>query len=347
MTGAARTRADARAALAAARTPADLFPDEDAAAVRIHRRLARLLHPDAVPVAERPDAEAEFSRLQTFWQRRTATARPTLTTRHRTYTLGPVAAVGDLAALREASYERDGARHRALLKIPRAVADNDLMEREAQALNRLARRGEPRHRGYAPRLLESVRHRDPDTGAERRINSLVPLAGWHSLTEVRDAHPDGLDPRDAAWMWRRLLVALGWAHRTGLVHGAVLPDHILIHPGQHGLVLVDWCYSTALGDRVPALVERHRDSYPPEVTGRRPATEATDIHLASRTVGALMGERTPEPMRAFLRGCTLPAEARRPHDAWRLLAELDELLHRLYGPRTFRPFTMPGPRPHP
>ncbi|MEU9117773.1 serine/threonine-protein kinase [Streptomyces sp. NPDC048483] len=334
-------RAEARAALAAARAPADLFPADDAAAVRVHRRLARLLHPDTAPAAERPDAEAEFARLGALWRRRAAAARPTLTTRRRTYTLGPAVACGDLAVLREASYEQDGTRCRALLKIPRAVTDNDLMEREAQALNRLARRGEPRHRGYAPRLLESFRHRDPDSGAERRINSLAPLEGWHTLTDVRAARPDGLDPRDAAWIWRRLLVALGWAHRTGLVHGAVLPDHILIHPEQHGLALVDWCYSTAIGERVPALVERHRDSYPPEVTGRHPATEATDIHLASRTMGALMGARTPQPMHAFLRGCTLPAEARRPHDAWRLLAELDDLLDRLYGPRTFRPFAMP------
>ncbi|ARF54100.1 molecular chaperone DnaJ [Streptomyces gilvosporeus] len=338
------TRPAARAALAAARTPADLFPADDAAAVRLHRRLARLLHPDTVPEPERAGAEAEFARLETLWRRRTAT---TLTTRHRTYTLGPVVSSGDLAVLRAASYDHDGTRHRALLKIPRAVTDNDLMEREARALNRLARRGAARHRVYAPRLMESFRHRDPDSGVERRVNCLARMEGWYSLAEVRAAHTDGLDPRDAAWMWRRLLVALGWAHRTGLVHGAVLPDHVLIHPERHGLVLVDWCYSTALGDRVPALVERHRDSYPPEVTGRRPATEATDIHLASRTLAALMGDRTPPSMRAFLRGCTLPAEARRPHDAWRLLAELDELLDRLYGPRTFRPFTMPAAAPGP
>ena len=46
-------RPAARAALAAARTPADLFPADDAAAVRLHRRLARLLHPDSVPEPER------------------------------------------------------------------------------------------------------------------------------------------------------------------------------------------------------------------------------------------------------------------------------------------------------
>ncbi|MFG2893565.1 molecular chaperone DnaJ [Streptomyces sp. NPDC048248] len=338
-----RDRAAARAALAAAHGPTDLFPPDDARAAGVYRRLARLLHPDAAPVAERPLAEAEFARLGALWRRRRDTARPTLTTRRHTYTLGDTRATGDLAVLREATYERDGTRHPALLKIPRAAADNDLLEREARSLERLARHGEPRHRAYAPRLIASFRHREADTGVERRVNALVPLAGFHTLAEVRATHPEGLDPRDAAWMWRRLLVALGWAHRAGRVHGAVLPEHVLIHPDLHGLVLVDWCYSTTLGSRVPALVERHRAHYPPEVAARRPATEATDIHLASRTMGALMGERTPQPLRAFLRGCTLPAESRRPHDAWRLLAELDELLDKLYGPRTFRPFTMPEP----
>ncbi len=48
-------------------------------------------------------------------------------------------------------------------------------------------------------------------------------------------------------------------------------------------------------------------------------------------------------MRPFARGCTLPAQNRRPSDAWRLLAELDELLERLYCRWRFRPFHPPAP----
>ena len=47
-------------------------------------------------------------------------------------------------------------------------------------------------------------------------------------------------------------------------------------------------------------------------------------------------------MAAFARGCLLARPGRRPADAWLLLAEFDELLGRLYGPRTFRPFAMPA-----
>ncbi|MDX3078481.1 molecular chaperone DnaJ [Streptomyces sp. MI02-7b] len=313
------------------------FPSDAAEAARHYRRLARLLHPDTAPAGRAEEAEAAFVRLADQWRRHTGDGA-VLTTARGTYPLGRVLATGDLAVLR-------GAGPDTVLKIPRRPADNDLMEREAHALTRLHTVADARHRAYAPRLVESFRHRGPD-GTERRVNALQRLRGFHTLAEVRALHPGGLDPRDAAWMWRRLLVALGWAHRAGIVHGAVLPEHVLIHPAKHGLVLVDWCWSTERGTTVPALVERHRALYPPEVTGRRPATEATDIHLASRCVEQLIGDRAPKPLRAFLRGCTLPAEARRPHDAWRLLAELDEALERLYGPRAFRPFTMPGTRTH-
>ena len=44
----------------------------------------------------------------------------------------------------------------------------------------------------------------------------------------------------------------------------------------------------------------------------------------------------------LLTGCRLANASRRPQDAWQLLAELDDLLERLYGPRKFRPFVIPA-----
>jgi serine/threonine protein kinase len=142
-------------------------------------------------------------------------------------------------------------------------------------------------------------------------------------------------------MWRRLLVALGHAHRCGVVHGAVLPEHVLIEPAEHGLTLVDWCYSTAPGGKVPALVERYRDWYPPEVPAGQPVGPGTDIYLAGECMRRLMGRRAHPRLLAFARGCALPQLRRRPSDAWRLLGEFDELIEELYGPRKFRPFALP------
>lgn len=307
--------------------PADVEPD------RAYRRLVKLLHPDVAPAGRSATAAAAFARLSTLWQARHGTV---LTTRRGTYRLGAQVTAGDIADL----YDIDAGA--ALLKLPRSPADNDLIAAEARALTGLATDGDPKHRAYAPRLIETFTHQDPATGNRRTANILERQNGFVGLDEVARAYPHGVDPRDAAWMWRRLLVALGWAHRAGIVHGAVLPAHVLVHPGEHGLVLVDWCYAVTPGEHVPALVPAHRPDYPPEVPGRRPASFGTDIHLATGTMRRLIGDAMPAPMRRFADGCTYDAPRMRPQDAWRLLAEFDELLDNLYGPRRFRAFALPA-----
>jgi len=130
-----------------------------------------------------------------------------------------------------------------LLKMARDPADNDLMRREATALTRLQDVVDPALLAYFPPLVATGQRDDARSGIRRHVNLIGTLSGFRSLAEVRSAFPAGVDPRDAAWMWRRLLVAIGAAHRAGMIHGAVLPEHVLIHPAEHGLVLVDWCYS--------------------------------------------------------------------------------------------------------
>ncbi|MFG1603604.1 hypothetical protein [Actinoplanes sp. NPDC049265] len=222
---------------------------------------------------------------------------------------------------------------RTLRKAPRLVGDNDLMTAEAAALRTLWTEGDPRYRAYAPRLIESVRD------GRKRVNVLERLEGFVTLSDVLRLRPDGIDPRDAAWIWRRLLTALGWAHRSGVVHGAVLPPHVLIHPAEHGVVLVDWCYSVATGTPLTALVGQHRADYPPEVPSKQPATPATDIYLATVLMRRLI-RQSPAPIARFLDGCLYDAPQMRPQDAWALLAELDEVLFACFGPRKFRPFTL-------
>ncbi|MHA6758852.1 BUD32 family EKC/KEOPS complex subunit [Streptacidiphilus sp. PAMC 29251] len=358
---------EALAAVRTAATATELLGADPHAAARRYRHLVRLLHPDTAPPGRAAEATAACAALNARYTAHSAAGAPppgTLTTPHHRYTTGELHAVGDLAVLRRAR----AAPHRdpytdldVLLKIPRSPADNDLIAREATALTRLARHGDPRFHAYVPTLVETFRYTeatnptdptdptapggpaDPASRPVRQVNAVLRLDGFHPLTDLLAAWPQGVDPRDAAWIWRRLLVVLGYAHRAGVRHGAVLPEHVLVHPELHGVVLVDWCYSVT-GDPapVPALVERHRDSYPPEVLAREPATEATDIHLASRCMETLMGDQIPPALRAFVTGSTLPEQRRRPHDAWRLLTELDDLLDRLYGPRTFRPLRLPN-----
>ncbi|MEV4712271.1 serine/threonine protein kinase [Micromonospora sp. NPDC049374] len=311
----------------AARDDDELFGGD--APERRYRELVGALHPDRLGWAGpgiRAAATDAFLRVTSRWRARRVTVL-------HGYRCGRPAYSGDLADLYDVGADR-------LLKLPRDAADNDLMAREQRALRTLAERGDPRWLPYVPRLVDSFTHRDADTGADRRITVLGSAPGLHSLVEVRRAYPDGLDARDVAWMWRRLLVALGLAHRAGLVHGAVLPSHVLIDPDAHGLVLVDWCFSTEPGGTVPAMVPDHHTWYPPEVPSRQPCGPGTDIFMATRCMTWLLDRRAPRQLLDFARGCRQRFLRSRPDDAWLLLRELDEVLHRLYGPRTFRPFTL-------
>ncbi|WP_238018213.1 lipopolysaccharide kinase InaA family protein [Dactylosporangium sp. AC04546] len=298
-------------------TADELFGGDDPA--RQYRRLARLTHPDTAG----PGGARAFARLAELWHSRGTIRSPRgrYSTNHRDFE-------GDLANLYRVPEGH--------LKLVRDPSCNDLMAREAKALRRLAERGDPRYLPYVPRLVDSFRHKDG--GVVRRANVIATTADdLHSLSEIKEP----LDPRDAAWMWRRLLVALGMAHRAGVVHGAVLPEHVLIQPEDHGVILVDWCYSAAEpGERIAAIVPRHRDHYPPEVLAKETPGPFTDLAMAARLMTDLMGDRAPQPLRRFADGCRLASPRQRPDDAWWLLAELDELLHRLYGPRKFRPFTL-------
>lgn len=310
---------EAIALIEAATDPRALFGGNPG---REYRRLARLTHPDVNPGGAR--AAAAFARLSALWQRHRAESVP-----------AGLAFSGDIANL----YEHD----RGLVKIARDPADNDLLDREAAALARLRRAGAKRFLAYVPALIGCQRHKDPDSGAERRANLISRLDGFVTLADVHAAYPRGLDPRDTAWMWRRLLVAVGFAHRAGVIHAAVLPEHVLIHPAEHGLVLVDWCYAiTQPGGVAVALPAAYADWYPAEVRSRQAPGPDLDTWLVTRCMTHLMGGLAPPSLATFARGCTLPRASLRPSDAWQLLTELDALLERLYGPRTFRPFTMPA-----
>jgi hypothetical protein len=62
--------------------------------------------------------------------------------------------------------------------------------------------------------------------------------------------------------------------------------------------------------------------------------------MATGLMTRLVGNGLPKAMKRFADGCRYDAPRMRPQDAWALLGEFDELLHKLYGPRTFRPFVI-------
>lgn len=334
--------AEAEREIRAARRPEDLFGPHDnpgRGGKAKYQRLARIVHPDAGGTDE---LFALLGKLWDRWERRAnGQVAFSVETRKGRYEATERLYTGSIANIYAST---NGSSNQVHLKLPRNPRNSDLMEREARTLKALAEDEERRFHHFYPHLVDTLKLRDRDSGKERRLNVLSAEPGdWYTLAEVHEAYPI-LDPRDAAWMWRRLLYILGYAGSRKLVHGAVLPENVIIEPAQHGLMLVGWTYSTTEGETLPAIVASHRHDYPDEVRSKKPVDASTDIYMATHLMAWLMcdePDRVPRPIRAFIKGCSLESQGMRPHDAWKLKDELDELIEKLWGERTFRSFAMP------
>lgn len=253
-----------------------------------------------------------------------------------TYTLLSLLASGDVADVHLAWVE-DNADEQYLLKIARSRAGNVALNRERDTLTVLSKAARhTTYRKYLPQLTKSLA---TDDGSRRRVNVFRHEPGLWTLEQVHERHP-ALDGRHLGWIGNRLLTILGFCHRQRIVHGAVLPCHVLLDVEQHGLRLIGWGQSVAAGRPVRITSARYADRYPPEVDQRRPATPATDLFLTARCLTYLAGDAMPDSMRRFWATCRFDEPVLRPHNAWALMDEFNELLQHLYGAPKFHTLTM-------
>lgn len=335
-------------------TPTGTKPERLASVKRRYRDLARGAHPDHVAQADRDRATQAFAILNALKGRADAAIMGTLphsaapepvvvASARRTYVLQGTPRTADMASLYPATFGASA--EPALLKVASTPGDNDLLASEASILAHLHTPDRPEAVGFGPMLPSLIESFDlQDTSVARRVNVFTPVEGFYSLETVKAAFPHRLDARHMAWIWRQILLVLGYAHARGVVHGAVLPHHILIHP-SHDLLLADWCASVRdpheSGTHIPAMSDRYADWYPPEVPETRQPSAATDIFMSSRCMMDLLGSNVEPRLKGFLESCLFRDPFRRPQDAWALRDEFTRLIESLWGPRRRIPFTLP------
>lgn len=343
----------------------EIFPDPDL--IRdIYRDLAQVVHPDRAPFGQVALSTVAFQKLNQlkaeaeqmvaegrFGQRRVLA---TITSRKGRYEVTRAVADGDLTKLWLTSVTNEEGTSPAVLKVAKSPKDNDLVAQEARALKKLHaplfdEDGEiitppSRHvlTRHFPELHDTFLHSE----GRRRANVLSYHEGFYPLDKVIKWSPHGLPPEHLAWVWRRVLMALGYAHDQGIVHGAVLPPHILIHPESHGVLLIDWCYSVVIDSEsityVKAVVPMFKQGYPEEVLNKDQPGAATDLYMAAQTM-LWSSTKLPKAMKAYFEGTKLSKQSMRPQNAWLLLEEFDDLLKVLghpFYPRRFVPLTAPA-----
>jgi hypothetical protein len=271
-------------------------------------------------------------------------------------------AVGAISNLYRCAFKNGGSVVEGLFKVARDPRTNSLLANEAAVLQALHGRDFNQTYGaFLPTIQESLQL--PERGGIPRQANVLSFAGpicslddLYTLEEVRAAHPAGLDPRDMAWIWRRLLSILSHAHSYDIVHTAVLPMHVLIEPKRHGLILIDWTGAVMNArHRNPSLHiihDTHAAWYRSAGVLGMPVGDGLDIELAARCMIQLLGG---DPIRGTCPTAVEPAITRHLQrclaassslrsDAATLLRDFDRLIETLWGPRSFRAFPMPPKR---
>lgn len=233
-----------------------------------------------------------------------------------------------------------GSGRAGVFKIARTHHTNAHVANEPAVLRRLhAADTSGRFAPFIPAVFDTTHYADEGGGSARTATVLRyhdDISGpdaLYTLEEVRDAYPAGVDARDMAWMWRRLLTILGFCHQQRYAHGALTPAHVLIEPQGHKLVLIGWCGAVEFGC-MPRLQPGAWRDWSAWDGG---AGTRTDLSGASRSMRYLLREPI-EP--AIDRHLERAAES--TVDAWQLLADFDRVIEALWGPRRFRPFVMPA-----
>jgi hypothetical protein len=326
------------------------IPEQRDALKHLYRQFVKITHEDRHRDADKPLAFEASVKLQTLFKlglQRVETGTygtapavlATVKTKTKTYQVTSVFAGGDLTNVYHAN---DGTRE-VLLKVSRHRDLNDLVENEAKLLKKIndAAAGTKSYRFYMPELIESARVAER-VNDPRALNVLVWEPGWVPLTEVLSFHPDGVDPRHGVWIWKRLLTVMSFAHGLGLVHGAVLPTHVLVNPVNHGVRLVDWSYGVETGSKLRAMSTQWKALYAPEVERRLPVTFTTDIYMAAKTLEWVLGDLDglPRPYERFIKSCLLQQPTRRPSNAWALYEAFTKVAEDVYGKPRFVPLTL-------
>ncbi|WP_434384097.1 hypothetical protein [Melittangium boletus] len=243
---------------------------------------------------------------------------------------------------------------RVLIKVLRDPAHLPLLDHEWEVLRALQASQAEGAPTFTALLPQPVTRGELSAGPHAGRHALVlrwPGGFVRTLEDARRVYPAGVPPETSVWMWRRVLEVLSFLHRSGYVHGAVLPPHLLLQTGEHGVRLVGFSCAERLGEPLRAFHPYYRDFYPGDVTDTRRPRPEDDVAMSARCLVAVLGgdpERgtvpgaVPAPLALLLRQVARGEYTSQGGDlAWTLRERVGEVGRAVFGPPSFQPLVMP------
>jgi len=231
-------------------------------------------------------------------------------------------------------------KNKVLLKISRHPNNNLYIQNEASMLKRIYNI-DSSLLALIPECIDTFSLSDENKSI-KKINVFNYISDLVSLETVIKRYPNGIDPKDMAWMFKRCLLVLDLIHSNGIIHGAVLPSHILLNLKTHGILLVDWTQSVNINSKMTIIDNNFIQYYPKTILEKKNATKANDIYMLGMTIIKLLGgdltnktmpSSVPQELKHLIKACTLGLD-----NAGELHTEFDERIVKLWGEHKFRDF---------
>jgi hypothetical protein len=242
-----------------------------------------------------------------------------------------------------------------ILKFLRDHQDADLFDHEWDVLRKLQRSDARGADTFTTLLPRPIFHGNSTGGSF--VGQRVSIFGWesgfyHTFEDVMRAYPQGINPRASVWVWRRILEILSFIHASGMVHGAILPRHLLVQENDHGVRMVGYSFAGRIGEKLRVGAHKNETFYPQPARSWSTLTEQLDLVLSARCIVAILGgdpasaslpASVPAQLAAIVRRIALsnPGSAV-SQNAWTIREELGEIAGEVFGPPKFVPIVMPS-----
>jgi Lipopolysaccharide kinase (Kdo/WaaP) family len=221
------------------------------------------------------------------------------------------------------------------LKLGRDPASSPSLRHEAEVLLQLQALGGAGSAYFSQRLPQLVISGSTPDGTGRDVHALVlrhPAGHWGSLADAARVLGSGLDPRHVVWMWRRVLEVLGYLHDNGWSHGDLGAEHLLVHPANHGVLIIGWSQAQKNGKAAPRDLMQLAWTMRSLLAG--PALDSSGAPVLPASV--------PAPLATLLRAASEDTKWIAQHGAHDMLAQVAQAAREAFGPPRFLPLVLPG-----
>ena len=236
-----------------------------------------------------------------------------------------------------------------LLKVAREPRSNPLLEKEATLIDRFRKKGSG-VMAFLPEITDSF-YISGEKGTRYRVAVMPDRPNCLSLAHIRERLGQPFDPLHTGWIMRRVVAQAVAARMIGVVHAAIVPDHVLVDCISRDPCHIGWAHATdrATDERIRTVINRWRDWYPPEVFEKRVPGHRTDLYMVGKTLIWLLNgdvkknsipDSIPKEIRSLILSCVVDDYKRRPESGRKFMNELTRVIRDAWG-RTYQPLVLP------